>query len=158
MVGLYEEGLVEAEKASQMQDNYALSMMIKGSIFIHQGKVEEGLEILRQASEINPGWKYVGYGPALIQTGHIEEGRAIIEELEAMPVNGYNAYCLAKMYYELEDYDKVIEWLNYEHKIGWYPWIRVGYHKMRKDPRFLKLIRDMNLPDPSPLVYYPELS
>jgi tetratricopeptide (TPR) repeat protein len=158
MVGLYEEGLAEAEKASQMQDNYALSMMIKGGIFINQGKVEDGLEILRQASEINRGWKYNNYGPALIRAGYIEEGRAILEELEAMPVNGYNAYCLAKMYYELEDYDKVIEWLNYEHKIGWYPWIRNGYHKMRKDPRFLKMIRDMNLPDPAPLVYYPELS
>jgi len=157
-VGLYEEGLAEAEKASQMENDYALGMVIKGEIFINQGKVEEGLEILRQASEINPGWKYNNYGPALIRTGHIEEGRAILEELKAIPVNGYNAYCLAKMYYELEDYDKVIEWLNYEHKIGWYPWIRVGYPKMRKDPRFLKMIRDMNLPDPAPLVYYPELS
>jgi hypothetical protein len=30
--------------------------------------------------------------------------------------------------------------------------------KIRKDPRFLKMIRDMNLPDPAPLVYYPEPS
>ena len=119
---------------------------------------QKGLEILKQASGIHPGWKYVGYGPAFIQTGHIDEGRAIIEELEAMPANGYKALCLAVMYCELEDYDKAFEWLNYEHKIGWYPWIRVGYHKMHKDPRFLKIIRDMNLPDPSPLVYYPEPS
>jgi len=159
-IGLYEEGLAEAEKASEMENDYALSMLIKGRIFIDQGKVEEGLGILRQASEIHRGWKYNGYGPALIQTGHIEEGRAILEELKALPINGYNAYCLAKMYYELEDYDKVIEWLNYEHKIGWYPWIRVMFLKdeIRNDPRFLKIIRDMNLPDPSPLVYYPELS
>ncbi len=159
-IGLYEEGLVETEKASEMEGNYALSLLVKGRIFIDQGKVEEGLEILRQASEINPGWKYNGYGPALIQTGHIEEGRAIIEELEAMPVNGYNAFCLGIMYNELGDFDKAFEWLNYEHKIGWYPWIRVMFLKgeIRKDPRFLKIIRDMNLPDPSPLVYYPELS
>ena len=159
MVGLYEEGLIEVEKASQMQDNYALSMLIKGIIFIDQGKVEEGLEILRKASEINPGWKYNAYGPALIRRGHIEEGRAILEELEALPDTGYKAYCLAIMYSELGDFDKAIEWLHYKNKIGWYPWIRVTYlnNEIRKDPRFLKIIRDMNLPDPAPLVYYPEL-
>jgi tetratricopeptide (TPR) repeat protein len=159
-LGLYEEGLAEAEKASEMENDYALSMLIKGRIFINQGKVEEGLEILKQASEINPGWKYVGYGPALIQTGHIEEGRAIIEELEAMPLDGFRAFFLGIMYAELDDFDKAFEYLNYEHKIGWYPWIRVMFLKdeIRKDPRFLKIIRDMNLPDPSPLVYYPELS
>ena len=158
-VGLYEEGLAEAEKASQMENDYALSMLIKGSIFIDQGKVEEGLEVLRQASEINPGWKYVGYGPALIRTGYIEEGRAIIEELEAKPMNGFNAHCLAIMYFEFKDYDKALEWLNYKDKIGWSPWIRVMLinSEMKKDPRFLKIIRDMNLPDPSPLVYDPDL-
>ena len=159
-VGLYEEGLSEVEKTSEMENDYALSMLIKGRIFISQGKVEKGLEVLRQASEINPGWKYVGYGPALLRTGYIEEGRAVLEELEAMPINGYNAYCLAIMYNELEDFDKVFEYLDYENKIGWYPWIRVMFLKdeIRKDPRFLKIIRDMNLPDPAPLVYYPELS
>lgn len=158
-IGLYEEGLAETEKASEMENDYALSMLIKGRIFLDQGKVEEGLESLRQASEINPDWKYVGYGPALIQTGHIQEGRAIIKELEAMPVNGYNSFCLAVMYNKLEDFDKVFELLNYEHKIGWYPWIRVMFlnDEIRNDPRFLKIIREMNLPDPSPLVYYPEL-
>ena len=158
-IGLYEEGLAEAEKASEMENDYALSMLVKGRIFIDQGKVEEGLESLRQASEINLKWKYIGYGPALIQTGHIQEGRAIIKELEAMPVNGYNSFCLAVMYNKLEDFDKVFELLNYEHKIGWYPWIRVMFlnDEIRNDPRFLKIIREMNLPDPSPLVYYPEL-
>jgi hypothetical protein len=28
--------------------------------------------------------------------------------------------------------------------------------EFRKDPRFLKLIRDMNLPDPAPLNYTPD--
>jgi tetratricopeptide (TPR) repeat protein/TolB-like protein len=159
-LGLYEEGLAEVEKASQMEDGYALSMLIKGKIFLDQGKVEEGLEILRQAGEINSGWKFFGYGPALIRTGHIEEGRAVLEELEAMPLTGFRALCLGIMYAELDDFDKAFEYLNYDKKHGWHPWLRVMFLKgeIKKDPRFLKIIRDMNLPDPSPLVYYPELS
>jgi len=158
-VGLYEKALAEAEKASEMEDDYALGMFIKGGVFLDQGKVEEGLEILRQASEINAGWKYVGYGPALIKAGYIAEGRAILEELEELPINGFRSLCMATMYSMLGDFDKAFEHLNYENKHGWFPWIRVTFFedKIRKDPRFLKIIRDMNLPDPAPLVYDPEL-
>jgi hypothetical protein len=28
--------------------------------------------------------------------------------------------------------------------------------EIRKDPRFLKIMRDLDLPDPGPLVYHPE--
>ena len=156
-IGYYDEGLAEAEKAAQMEHDYALSMVIKGRIYIDQGRVEEGLGILRKASEINPGWKYVGYGPALMKAGKLKEGRAILKELESLPINGYRALFLASMYAELGDFDKAFEYLNYKQKHGWYPWIRVLFFsdEIRKDPRFLKIIRDMNLPDPAPLVYHP---
>lgn len=157
-VGSYDKALAETEKAAQMEQDYALSMLIKGWIFIDQGKVKEGLAILKKASEINPGWKYVGYGPALLDCGKIDEGKAIIEELESLPMNGFQALMLATMYAKLGDFDKAFEYLNYKHKHGWYPWIRVYFlpDELRKDPRFLKIIREMNLPDPAPLVYHPE--
>ncbi len=158
MVGLYEEGLIEAEKASQMEGDYALSMFIKGGIFINQGKVKEGLEILKNAYEIDPGW-IIGYGPALIEAGYIKEGKAMINEMESLPLNGYRALVLATMYDKLGDFDKAFEYLNFDERHGWYPWIRVLFFsdEIRKDPRFLKIIRDMNLPDPAPLVYHPEV-
>lgn len=158
-VGMYAEGISQTEKASLMEDdqNYALGMLIRGWIFIDQGKVEEGLELLRQSSEINPGWKYVGLGPALIQNGFIEEGKVILNELEEMPKSGFSTLFIGIMYAHLGDFDKSFEAWNYENKHAWFPWIRVIFvpDKMREDPRFLKIIRDMNLPDPSPLVYKP---
>jgi len=154
-VGMYEEGIKQTEKAFLMEDDYALGMFIKGRIFIDQGKVEEGLELLRQSSEINPGWKYIGYGPALIENGYTEEGRAVLKELEGKPLNGYRSLCIGVMYAYLGDFDKTFDAWNYENKHGWYPWIRVMFvpDELRKDPRYLKLIRDMNLPDPAPLEY-----
>lgn len=155
MIGLYDEGLAETEKAAQMQDDNALSLLVKGRILMDQGKTKEGLEILKQASDINPGWKYFGYGPALIQSGHLEKGMAIIKELENMPATPYGAFCLGLMYTELGDFSKALEWFSFDRKHGWYPWIRV--YALNKDisqnQGFLELIREMSLPDPSPLVF-----
>jgi len=159
-VGMYEEGIKQTEKASLMEDdmNFALGMFIRGRIFIDQGKVEEGLALLRQSAEINPGWKYAGYGPALLENGFINEGKAILKELEEMPKNGWSTLFIGVHYAYLGDFDKSFEAWNYENKHGWFPWLRVMFvpDEIRKDPRFLKLIRDMNLPDPSPLIYNPE--
>jgi len=158
MVAMYDEGLEEAEKAAQMERDYALSLFIKGGIFFDQGKVEEGLKILKKAYEMDQRW-IIGYIPSLIQAGYIDEAEAIIEELEKLPPNGYRALILASIYDKMGDFDKAFEYLNYKQKHGWYPWIRVLFFSdaIRKDPRFLKIIRDMNLPDPAPLVYHPEV-
>ena len=74
-----------------------------------------------------------------------------------MPMTPYNALSLGIMYTEIGDFDNAIKWFSYDQKHGWYPWIRVFVKnkKLLQDPRFLKLIKDMNLPDPSPLVYNP---
>ena len=156
---MYEEGLAEAEKASQLEHEFAISLLIRGWIYLDQGKVQDGMDQLEKAAEINPAWKYIGYGPALLENGYIQKGKAILEELEMAPLNGYRALCLAVMYADLKDYDKSFEYLNYEQKHAWFPWIRVMFlpEEMRTDPRYLKLIRDMNLPDPAPLDYNPEL-
>ena len=102
LVGLYEEGLAEVDKVSEMQDDFALGMLIKGRIYMDQGQTDDAFEIFRQASEINPGCKYLGYGPALIRAGHIEEGKAIIKELENMPRAPFFSLCLGIMYIILE--------------------------------------------------------
>lgn len=159
MVGEYEKGLIEVEKAAQMQDDYALSMFVKGKILMDQGKYDEGLEILKQASEIVGAWKYSGYAPALIKAGRKEEAKTIIQELEAKSPNGWRALCLAGLYSKLGDFDKALEWFNYKEKHAWFPGIRIFEYpeELQKDPRFLKLISDMNLPYPSPLVYDPDI-
>lgn len=158
MVGEYDLALAEADKAAKMEHDYALSMFIKGRVYLDMGRNEEALAILKRASEINWGWKYMGYGPALLRLGYLKEGKAIIEELEAQPPSAFGALCLSEMYFELGDFDKGFEWLNYKKRHAFYAWIRVlnTNEKLRNDPRFLELIRSMNLPDPAPLEYVPE--
>ncbi|MBT8287131.1 MAG: hypothetical protein KJO00_03870, partial [Bacteroidia bacterium] len=132
--------------------------LMKGRILIDQGKVEEGLEILKTISQINIAWRYWAYGPSLAQTGRYEEAQKIVDELENAPKTPFGSLCAAIIYGEMGNEDKAIEWLQYEQKHGWYPWIRVYVknEKLKNDPRFLKLIREMNLPDPSPYKYDPD--
>jgi len=154
-IGRYEDGLAEADKAIQLENDFGISLLVKGFIYRNQDRLEEAVEIHKQAGEINRGWRYIGYGPSLIRAGYLEEGRQVIKELESAPPSPFGALCLATMYSELGEFDKAFEWFNYEEKHGWYPWIRVMFvpEEMQQDPRYLKLIHDMNLPDPAPLVY-----
>jgi TolB-like protein/tetratricopeptide (TPR) repeat protein len=158
IVGLYEEGLAEIKKVEQMRESNAMGLLIKGKILIGQGKTKPGLETIKQASQINPAWKYLGYGQEVMKSGNTEEGMAIIRELEAMPITPYSAFCLATLYSHKGDLDSAFKWFGFADKFFAYPWIRTTNaltKKVRQDPRFLKLIRDMNLPDPAPLVYEP---
>jgi TolB-like protein len=161
-VGKYEEGIIEAEKASLMGErgdfDYAVGMFIRGRILVDQGKVEEGLELLKQCAEINPFWKYPGYGGSLMELGFFEEGKVILNELEQMPPNDYFDLFIGTYYVYLGDYDKTFEHWKFDNTAAWFPWIRVMFvpDELKKDPRFIQLMRDMDLPDPAPLEYDPE--
>jgi len=163
MVGLYEEGIEQTERASLLGEegdfDYAVGMLIRGRIYIDQGQVEEGLELLKRCAEVNPLWKYPGYGNALFQTGFIEEGKAILSELEQWPPSDFGDMSIGFYYVHLGDYDKTFEYWKSDNKAAWFPWMRVWPlpDELKRDPRFLQLMRDMNLPDPAPLEYDPEL-
>ncbi|MGB5323620.1 tetratricopeptide repeat protein [Lutimonas sp.] len=162
-VGMYEEGLEQTERASLMGErgdfDYAVGMFIQGRIYIDQGKMDEGLELLKQCAELNLFWRYPGYGGALFETGHIEKGKAILNELEQAPPGDWRDFFIGIYYAYLGDYDKSFEYWKIDNKAAWFPWLRVMFlsDEIRKDPRFIQLMRDMNLPDPAPLVYDPEL-
>ena len=156
-VGMYEEGLKEVDRVNYMDDKFALGLFIRGQIFIDQGKVKEGLELLKQCAEIDEFWKYPGYGLALLQNGYIEEGKAILKEMEEIPPNDFIDLFIGVYYAYLGDYDKSFEMWNIENEAAWFVGLRIMFvpDEIRKDPRFIQLMRDMNLPDPAPLEYDP---
>ena len=156
MVGEYELALGQAEEASKLYDDDALSSVIKGSVYIDQGRVEEGLEIMQKAVEINSGWKYLMYGPALLKAGKRKEGLAIINEAERFPESPYYSLCLAAMYHADGNLDKTFEWLNKARGHAFYAWyvrIFLADEETQADPRYQELLRKLNLPPPAPLKY-----
>lgn len=155
MVGEYEKGLAEADKALAMQNDYALSLFVKGTIFIEMGRHKEGLEVLEKAGKINYGWRYMGQVRALFKTGNREKAMSIIKEMESQEPNSFISLCLAYAYFEDENLDKGFENLVNAKEHAFYAWIRVMVkdEKIKKDPRYKKLINELGLPTPSPLIY-----
>ena len=72
-----------------------------------------------------------------------------------MPPNDFYDLFIGIYYAYLGDYDKSFASWNIENEMAWFAWLRVMWlpDEMRKDPRFIQLMRDMNLPDPAPLVF-----
>jgi tetratricopeptide (TPR) repeat protein len=154
MVGMYDKAMAEVERADQMVRNNQVGQLTKGRILLDLGKTDEAIKIFKEAKS-----KYNNYAQALIKAGRIDEVRSLIAELESMPMNSWWARCLSLLYCQLEEKDKCFEWLNYPEKHAWYPWIRVMWipESIKQDPRFLKLLDDMNLPPPAPLEFDPNL-
>ncbi|MGB5316726.1 MAG: hypothetical protein WBN56_12055 [Robiginitalea sp.] len=159
-VGEYEKGLNELGKVFEMETGrYALALALKGMILADMGQVDEGLEVLRLACEINKGW-YVYYGPFLMKYGHEMEARQIIQELESSPDTPFFNLALAGIYMEAGDLDKTFEHLRKGKRHAWYAWmirIYLADENFRKDPRFQELLNELRLPAPAPFEYDPDI-
>ncbi|NNF73644.1 MAG: hypothetical protein HKN00_00545 [Flavobacteriaceae bacterium] len=157
-VGDYDKALEEIEKVDQMNDQGALGMAVKGLILFDMGQEEEGLEVLKTAAEINAGWRYWAYGPTLARFGRYEEAQKIAHELKNAPKTAFGSLSLGLIYSEMGEVEKAVESFRFEHKHGWYPWIGiyVNNQKVKEDPRFIELFKEMKLTYPLPLIYDPD--
>jgi len=160
-VGQYDLGLEELEKVFEMStENNALAMLLKGSILTDQGHVDAGLELMRQACEINFGW-YFFYGPALARNGRTDEARKILDELETLPDIPFFHLAQAFIYNEMGDPDKTFEHLEKGKGHAWYAWmVRIYLTRdgtITKDPRYWELLSELKLPPPAPMNYDPDL-
>ena len=153
--GEYDLALEELQKVFDMsRGGYALALALNGKVLQDQGKVEEGLESLKQAVEINEYWK-VFYGPSLLRAGRKQEAYGILEELKNMPDTPFFNLTMARMYAADGDLDKMFACLEKAKKHAWYPWfvrIYLPNENVQNDPRLLVLLRELQLPPPEPFL------
>ncbi len=154
--GQYEKALTKMDEAMSAPgyEDWSFAKAWKANVLSDMGRHEEAIKLSKEASEKFPIWRWVTYGPVLIKSGRIEEAKQIINEIEKAPT-ALGALSLGFMYALLGDNDNAIKWLSHPDKHGWYPWIRVwpgmGLESLYDDPRFLKLLQEMNLPNPERL-------
>jgi tetratricopeptide (TPR) repeat protein len=161
MVGEYEKAIKEAERTIDMGYEVFGKLML-AEIYLFMGRNEEGIEIHEELVANYPIQKYDWLGIAYIKSGRIEEGKKILKDLETkydtIP-SSWGALKRAQMYTALGDYDNAFKWMAFEPHHHFAPWIRIFVNDTLfiQDPRFKALMRRMNLPDPAPLQYDPDL-
>ena len=154
-VGEYDLALAELDKALEMgTGRHALILALRGMVLADMGKVGEGLDLMRQASEINKGWN-IFYGPYLMKHGRVPEARQVIQELESFPESSFKNLALAWAYNKAGDPDKTFEYLRKGKRHAWYPWsIRIYLaEELQGDPRYFELLNELKLPPPAPMDY-----
>ncbi len=156
-VGEYDKAIIEA-KASMEMDNKVMGLLVLGNAYLGKGMMEEAIKTHEELVEVAGPLGYFWLGPTYLAAGKIEDGKKILEELEKLQSPFYTI-SKAIMYTQLGDFDKAFETLEIKPRHAWFPWIRVFplMEPLHDDPRFKKLMRELNLPDPAPFIYNPKL-
>lgn len=160
IVGEYEKAIAEAEHTIDMGYE-AFGKFILAGTYMFMGQNEEAIELYEERVAKYQIPKYNELGFAYIVSGRVEEGKEILAELEtkydSIPTP-WGAFQRARMYAALKDYDNAFKWYNFDPHHHFVPWVRSSDDSLFvKDPRFKTLIRKMNLPDPAPYQYDPDL-
>jgi class 3 adenylate cyclase/TolB-like protein/Tfp pilus assembly protein PilF len=159
-VGEYEKAIKEAERTIEMGYE-AIGRSIIANCYFQMGREKEAIEMHEQLVA-DFGVSKGNLAGCYLRAGRIEEARQIFEEfltnIDSIPSPG-EALGMATVYRALGDYDNAFKWFNFEPHMHFVPWNVRGNDDSLfvKDPRFKALLRKMNLPDPAPPQYDPDL-
>ena len=146
--GLHEEAIAAALESLDMRENYSSGYFVLGMSYLFAGQEEKAIEAHKKLIEVHPWWSWaLGYTYAT--TGRITEAEELLNQLENVSINGWNAYGLMTINAALGRMDEAFKWLNYEPHHAFTAWAAVmdEYQTLRNDPRFEDFLVRLNLPE-----------
>lgn len=150
--GRYDEALVKAKEAVELDDGYDRARATLGWAYILSGKPDEGLAELELAVSLSRGHTmWLGQlGEAYARTGRKAKARSILRDLEKKARSTYvSPYHFAYVFTGLGEYDKAMEFLEraVAERTGPAYSIKGSFllTALHTHPRFHALLRGMNL-------------
>ena len=150
--GHFAEAVAKAEQATEMQPDFPQGLLHLGNHKIHTGQIKEAVEALGKSSRL---WnsalpKYI-LCFALVADGRREEAEKVLQEILSPEKKGYvKPYFAAMGYAALGEIDKAFEWFGkaVEERNEWMIWFGTDpkLEFLRKDARYLKLLKETNNP------------
>jgi serine/threonine-protein kinase len=146
----YDEAFEVLERAVELNPRYPGLMETLGWAYELKGRYEEALQEYREYCEIMGYHDFYGMGTIYVKMGKVDEARKILESRLAASEKGYvRPYEIAFLYLSLGDKDKAFEWLEKAYDAGDGTILDLmvdpDYDSIRSDPRYLALLRKMNL-------------
>jgi serine/threonine protein kinase/tetratricopeptide (TPR) repeat protein len=146
----YNEAIYEAHKSLELDPDFPIALNVLGSVYAEKGMYEEAIEAFQKAATLSPVWR-----PRLARTyakaSRRSEARSVLAEVEADPTP-WDILFIAEVYAVLGEKDQAFQWLDRAFSPphhSYIPWIKhfPGFRSLRDDPRYVDLLRRMNLPE-----------
>jgi len=150
----YDDAILQLLNTIEMDQNFLLSRYFLGVVYLRTGRFADGIvqfEKAKETSNNHPG-PQAGLSAALALSGKKSEARKILGSLEKLADRRYVApYFIALVHLALGDVEEVFDWLEkaFKEHSAYLSNIKAdpALDPIRSDPRFLKLIRRVGLPE-----------
>jgi TolB-like protein/Tfp pilus assembly protein PilF/predicted Ser/Thr protein kinase len=146
----YDQAIEQLRRTLELDPNFIPALTALGSAYLQKSMYQEGIAEFEKALTISPGntqalWR-LGYAYAV--TGRRTEAQKVLNDLSKKKY--VPAFTMAIIYAGLGQKDQAFQWLEKsyeEHDSGPFSMVKVYpiFDPLRSDPRFVDLLRRMNL-------------
>jgi len=148
-----DEAIEQCRRTIELDPNYAAAYAVLGGVFAAKGMYKEALPPTQQAATLTRGsaLALANLGYVHARLGQREEARRILLQLAAASKERYTpGLAFAIVHVGLGDNDQALSWLEkaYEERFNRLAYLRREpvWDPLRSDPRFIDLLRRINLP------------
>jgi tetratricopeptide (TPR) repeat protein len=145
----YDEAIHEAQNSLDLFPNFPVALNALGSAYAAKGMYQEAIAVHEKMGAISLDWKST-LGLTYVLAGQKDKAVAVATELESQPKVWYS-WGLAEIYATLGEKDTAFYWLEeaFKQRHPYIQWIKINIYlkSLRNDPRFIDLLRRMNVPE-----------
>ncbi len=148
--GRKDEALDRLNKTVDLNPNFWLSHLFIADVYTEKGMYAEAVAAIKKAGELTGNSQSEAYRAyALARWGKLEEARAVLDELLKLSNERYvPPYNFAVVYNGLGESDKALDYLEkaFAEKNVLMVFLKVEpkWNNLRREPRFIELMRRMN--------------
>jgi TolB-like protein/Flp pilus assembly protein TadD len=152
--GDYDRAITESQKALELEPDAGWPLGALGFAYLYKGEPAKALGVFQKLTDDHPGgvptMALEGIGRSYAAMGESSKALRIIDELKEASKSEYvSSYSIATIYLQLGDKNKAIEYLEktYEERNTnslFLLKIDRQFDVLRSDPRFIKLMRQLN--------------
>lgn len=146
MAGAFADGVVECDRALELQPNFIIGLYVKGMCRAVQGQLDDAIDLLSRAAAMsNRAPFYIGLlGNFFARAGRRDEAQALISELQSRMADTYiPPHAFTFIYAGLGDLDRAFEWQDRANDEGASPfnYFSPVIQELQQHPRHLEDIR-----------------